>query len=78
MSKSHSLELTKEDILLIMDCLCHATMPDFKVGRTYRGKPTYNTEMQLAELYQTIGQAMGEEDIYLTFREVNDENNEKS
>lgn len=68
MSK-HRLALSNEDILLIMDSLCHATMPDFKVGRTYKGKPTRTTEMQLAELYQTVGQAMGEENIILEFEE---------
>lgn len=64
---TYRLPLTKDEVLLIMDALCHATMPNFKVGRTYKGKPTLNTEVQLAELYQTVGQAMGEQNVFLEF-----------
>lgn len=68
----HRIELTNDDVLLIMDALIHATNPDFKVGRTYNGKPTRKTEQHLAELYQTVGQAMGEKNIILEFEEVQD------
>lgn len=62
------LSLTKEDILLLLDCLIFAEPPhNFKVGRQYKGKPTLKTSEHLAELYQTIGQAMGEEKIILEF-----------
>lgn len=68
MSKLYRLPLTQKDILLIMDSLIFALPPhDFKVGRQYKGEPTRKTEEHLAELYQTIGQAMGEDSIVLEF-----------
>ncbi len=66
----HRLPLTPADIELIMDALV-AAQPDgsFPVGRQYKGKPTAKTQEHLAELYQTIGQAMGEKNIVLEFEE---------
>lgn len=70
MSKTYRIPLSREDILLLLDCLIFAASPhDFKVGRQYKGKPTEKTSRHLAELYQTIGQAMGEDDIILEFKE---------
>lgn len=67
----YRLKLSEDDILLIMDCLIYAMPPHtFKVGRTYRGEPTIKTQEHLGELYQTVGQAMGEKDIILEFREA--------
>lgn len=63
----YRLALTQADIELTMDCLVHATSPDFRVGRHYAGKMTEKTKMQLADLYQTVGQAMGEDDVFLEF-----------
>ena len=65
----HRLDLTPDDILLIMDTLVYAGDPTFPVGKTYAGKPTIKTQEHLAELYQTIGQAMGEKNIILEFED---------
>lgn len=60
MSKKYRLALTKKDILLLLD---HLTQ-----GMTsYQFKKDHKRADRVYDLYQTIGQAMGEDHIVLEF-----------
>ena len=58
------MELTQGDVLLLLNCLIHATDHGFPNRRF----PSKRAQEHIGELYQTIGQAAGEQQIVLEFQ----------
>ena len=69
MTTTVRLDVSQEDILLLMDCLIHAT--DHALPN--RRFPSEAAKGHIGDLYQAIGQASGEQGIVLEFQ-TDDEN----
>jgi hypothetical protein len=66
MSKRYRMKLSEDDIEMLLDTIQSQLTDDHAKKDRQRFEAMY-------ELYQTVGQAMGETNIVLSFTEVDDE-----